>query len=130
MMGAFHCPHCGTKNACECKTCAPYIKKGEYINTWTADGESHICGKCSKIYSPDQSLDEEVKQYSASHKKGLRYWKKNAEEDYMRTPISVLRYISELEIKNDFQLYPQWVNNFVYFLAGIGVAGLVILLEL
>jgi hypothetical protein len=26
--------------------------------------------------------------------------------------------------------YPQWVNNFVYFLAGIGVAGLVILFGL
>ena len=26
--------------------------------------------------------------------------------------------------------YPQWVNNFVYFLAGIGVAGLVIIFGL
>lgn len=30
-------------------------------------------------------------------KEELGYWKKNAEEDYMSTPISVLRYISELE---------------------------------
>jgi len=29
--------------------------------------------------------------------KDLSYWKQNAEEDYMGTPISVLRYISELE---------------------------------
>lgn len=29
--------------------------------------------------------------------KDLNYWKKNAEEDYMKTPISVLRYIAELE---------------------------------
>ena len=29
--------------------------------------------------------------------KDLGYWKTNAEEDYMTTPISVLRYISELE---------------------------------
>jgi hypothetical protein len=29
--------------------------------------------------------------------KDLAYWKQNAEEDYMGTPISVLRYISELE---------------------------------
>lgn len=29
--------------------------------------------------------------------KDLEYWKNNAEEDYMTTPISVLRYISELE---------------------------------
>jgi len=29
--------------------------------------------------------------------KDLNYWKKNAEEDYITTPISVLRYITELE---------------------------------
>jgi hypothetical protein len=62
MMGAFYCPHCGTANACTCKTCKPYIKEGEYVNTWTEDGEAMICGKCSKVYSPDQSLDEEMKQ--------------------------------------------------------------------
>ena len=34
--------------------------------------------------------------------KYLDYWKANAEEDYMRVPISVLRYITELEaaVKN------------------------------
>lgn len=30
--------------------------------------------------------------------KDLEYYRKNAEEDYLTTPISVLRYISELEI--------------------------------
>jgi hypothetical protein len=29
--------------------------------------------------------------------KDLSYWKANAEEDYMKVPISVLRYITELE---------------------------------
>jgi len=29
--------------------------------------------------------------------KDLNYWKANAEEDYKQVPISVLRYISELE---------------------------------
>jgi hypothetical protein len=29
--------------------------------------------------------------------KDLGYWKNNAEEDYLHTPISVLRYIGELE---------------------------------
>ena len=29
--------------------------------------------------------------------KDLAYWKENAEEDYMKVPISVLRYITELE---------------------------------
>ena len=29
--------------------------------------------------------------------KDLAYWKNNAEENYMTTPISVLKYITELE---------------------------------
>lgn len=29
--------------------------------------------------------------------KDINYWKNNCEEDYITTPISVLRYISELE---------------------------------
>lgn len=29
--------------------------------------------------------------------KDLNYWKKNCEEDYLRTPLSVLRYITKLE---------------------------------
>jgi hypothetical protein len=32
--------------------------------------------------------------------KDLEYWRLNAEEDYITTPISVLRYIGELEKKN------------------------------
>jgi len=36
--------------------------------------------------------------------KDLNYWKKNCEEDYLHTPISVLRYITKLESK---------VNNIV-----------------
>ena len=29
--------------------------------------------------------------------KDINYWKKNCEEDYLHTPISVLRYITKLE---------------------------------
>jgi len=31
------------------------------------------------------------------HGKPLEYWKNNASEDYMKTPISVLKYITTLE---------------------------------
>jgi|Laugrespbdmm15sd_2_1035082.scaffolds.fasta_scaffold105414_2 hypothetical protein len=31
--------------------------------------------------------------------KDLEYWRKNAEEDYLHVPISVLKYISELEME-------------------------------
>ena len=34
---------------------------------------------------------------SAERIKDLNYYRSNAEEDYLKTPISVLRYISELE---------------------------------
>ncbi len=31
--------------------------------------------------------------------KNLEYWRKNAEKDYLNVPISVLKYISELEME-------------------------------
>ena len=37
------------------------------------------------------------KLYTEEQVKDLNYWKNNAEEDYLTTPISVLKYISELE---------------------------------
>jgi len=40
---------------------------------------------------------EEPKQETLEKVKDLSYWRANAEEDYMRVPISVLRYIAELE---------------------------------
>jgi hypothetical protein len=61
MKAAFVCPYCKTENACNCPTCEPYINEGEYINKWTEDGENLICGKCDKVYSPDQALEEEWK---------------------------------------------------------------------
>jgi hypothetical protein len=38
-----------------------------------------------------------MKQETLEEVKDLSYWKANAEEDYMKVSISVLRYISELE---------------------------------
>lgn len=39
----------------------------------------------------------ETKQETLEEVKDLKYYRANAEEDYMQTPISVLRYITELE---------------------------------
>jgi hypothetical protein len=36
-------------------------------------------------------------EFIPQEEKDLDYYKQNAEEDYMTTPISVLRYITELE---------------------------------
>lgn len=41
----------------------------------------------------EEVVDSTVKVTS----KDLNYWRENAEEDYLQVPISVLRYISELE---------------------------------
>ena len=38
-----------------------------------------------------------MKQETLEEAKDLNYWKNNAEEDYLKVPISVLRYITELE---------------------------------
>jgi len=61
MKGAFTCPHCFTQNACDCETCKPFIKEGEYVNKWDKTGSYHICGKGGMSYSPDESLDAEYK---------------------------------------------------------------------
>jgi len=37
------------------------------------------------------------KQETLEEVKDLSYWEANAQEDYLHTPISVLRYITELE---------------------------------
>jgi hypothetical protein len=42
-------------------------------------------------------LTEFVNEKRGEQVKDLAYWKANAEEDYVKTPISVLRYIMELE---------------------------------
>ena len=62
-MGAafFICPKCGTENKCNCSSCSKFIKQGDFINSWTEDGNSLICGKCKNIYSVEQAFDEEYK---------------------------------------------------------------------
>lgn len=41
--------------------------------------------------------NKEINLINKHEMKDLNYWKNNAEEDYIQTPISVLRYITELE---------------------------------
>lgn len=64
MMGSFICPHCKTKNACNCDTCSKYIKEGEAIIRHTEDGNFLICGNkdCDKMFTHDQALDQEYEQ--------------------------------------------------------------------
>ncbi len=68
MKGAFICPYCKTKNACDCKSCKEYIQEGEFVITFSEDGEYMMCGKCNRPFSFDQALDEEyrVSRYAIS----------------------------------------------------------------
>lgn len=52
--------------------------------------------------------------------KDLAYWKNNAEENYMTTPISVLKYITELEthietikaqLPSNEEVIAKWMRN-------------------
>lgn len=48
--------------------------------------------------------------------KDLTYWRKNAEEDYIKVPISVLRYITELEERRyseeEVIAFAQWMYDY------------------
>ena len=50
---------------------------------------------------------EEPKQETLKEVKDLNYWRNNAEEDYLQVPISVLRYISALEMQQEKKLYSE-----------------------
>jgi predicted Mrr-cat superfamily restriction endonuclease len=68
MKGAFICPYCKTKNACDCKSCKEYIQEGEFVITFSEDGEYMMCGKCNRPFSFDQATDEEYKTFNTNEK--------------------------------------------------------------
>lgn len=51
----------------------------------------------STVYEDEKPIIPQPRQETIEEVKDLNYWKNNAEEDYLQVPISVLRYISELE---------------------------------
>ena len=51
-------------------------------------------------------------------KKDLKYYRENAEEDYLTTPVSVLRYIGELERSRNI-ITLLFVSVLILFLGGI-----------
>jgi len=68
-----------------------------------------------EIIDEMEILNEESKQETVQETKDLKYYKNNAEEDYLKVPISVLRYISELEqqqhSKNDMINFAWWLTR-------------------
>jgi hypothetical protein len=101
-----------------------------YDNIEYDDKESNIQNTWKKTYSTEESKQEdydrnnhsislsEIKeQETLEEEKDLSYWKANAEEDYMKVPISVLRYISELEERSyseeDMNNYAEYCTNHV-----------------
>ena len=61
--------------------------------------EENCCTPIGQIkrYVDCKGCDRKPKQETLEEVKDLTYWRKNAEEDYIKVPISVLRYITELE---------------------------------
>jgi hypothetical protein len=64
--------------------------------------------------------DNKMSNDKQSSVKDLAYWKTNAEENYMTTPISVLKYISELEkhietiktqLPSNDEMVAKWMRN-------------------
>ena len=79
--------------------------------------EEVICINCKDAEKKRDDYNQAVDADNAEIKKGnynfkgigfeekdIDYWRKNAEEDYITTPISVLRYISELEKKLNLEI--------------------------
>jgi hypothetical protein len=79
-------------------------QKQHLIDIMRGDEELGLYGEpkqikcyCGHTTYCDCSPLEESKQETLEKVKDLSYWRANAEEDYMKVPISVLRYINELE---------------------------------
>jgi hypothetical protein len=86
----------------------------------TVDIESALGEDLGKVsYIPLSGVDYVPKE-EPKQEKDLAYWKENAEEDYMKVPISVLRYITELEERmyseEDMKQFAEWLIkvNFNY----------------
>lgn len=52
-------------------------------------------------------------------KKDLKYYRENAEEDYLTTPISVLRYIGEVQRSRNTLIVLLIIFSVLLFLGGI-----------
>jgi hypothetical protein len=52
---------------------------------------------CKIFWSDKTKLLKEMEDRVLAEIDPLAYWKKNCEDDYLRTPISVLKYIDKLE---------------------------------
>ena len=65
----------------------------------------------------DGFLDNTNKQETLEEVKDLDFWKNNAEEDYLKVPLSVLRYISELERQQERMYSEEDMIRFAEFVA-------------
>jgi len=78
--------------------------------------EGIILGKGSTLIKMEVSVSEKPKQETLEEVKDLAYYKTNAEEDYLQVPISVLRYISQLEQEQDKNNYSEEEVKTKYFI--------------
>jgi hypothetical protein len=84
--------------SCTCVTCE---------QSFMGDKRAVQCESCA-IETTQESMQEVPEKT-----KGLVYWKANAEEDYIKVPISVLRYIAELESRmySETIEFAEWIRS-------------------
>jgi hypothetical protein len=80
--------------------------KDKVLEDWDKSAEHDKIG-----VTVEEFLDNTKKQETLEEVKDLDFWRNNAEEDYLKVPISVLRYISELESQQERMYSEEEVFN-------------------
>lgn len=65
----------------------------------------------------EEFLDNTNQQETLEEVKDLNFWRNNCEENYITTPISVLRYVTELEKEQERSYSEQEVIDLIQFLS-------------
>ena len=109
-----------------CHTCKVIISEGFtedlYCKKCKPQQESFVEKMIPLQLKYNLAMLDVMKQETLEEVKDLSYYKTNAEEDYSKVPISVLRYISELEQtkeigqkEEEFAIgFADWMRRFIY----------------
>ena len=86
--------------------------KDKVLEDWDKSSEYDKIG-----VTVEEFLDNTNQKETLEEVKDLNFWRNNCEENYITTPISVLRYISELERKQERMYSEEDMIRFAEFVA-------------
>ena len=86
--------------------------KDKVLEDWDKSAEHDKIG-----VTVEEFLDNTKKQETLEEVKDLNFWRNNCEENYITTPISVLRYVTELEKEQERSYSEQEVIDLIQFLS-------------